>query len=194
MKPKDLGRGSKPGAGDLRVHHSHPASWAPWPRRWALAWRAGFLFPEAEGDGGGSCSRHQLGSPRLEGFGAGKWMGCKRIGVQVSVPGGLCERTSPDGSPCLHVSASWFPFLLVLVLRSFLALEGCRLPETAGPASALRRQAIPLQPGSAPLPRALHAALALLSQPCAGSRARAPPSSQRGSRALQSRFSCGGRL
>lgn len=69
------------------------------------------------------------------------------------------------------------------------ALESCRLPGTDGPASALRGRGISLQPRSAPLPRA--PAPALRAPASAGSRAR---SSQRGSRALQSRFSCGGGL
>lgn len=101
-------RGSQPRARDLRGHHSHPASQAPGPLRWALAWAAGFLSPEAEGGGGGKAVANSL-SPCRVGPGAGKWIGCRRIWVQVSVSRGLCERVPPDGSPVYMSVRASFP-------------------------------------------------------------------------------------
>lgn len=69
---------------------------------------AGFLFPEAEGGGGGRTAASSPGPCRV-GPGAGERTGCRRIGVQVSVSGGLCERAPPDGSPVYMSARAGFP-------------------------------------------------------------------------------------
>lgn len=116
---------------------------------------------------------------------AGEWIGCRRIGVQVSMSGGLCEPAPPDGSPCLHVSAGWFPFLLVLLLPGLRRSGAAGSPGLTGRPRRFSGRNILPQPRSAPL-------LCARLPHCAPGRALAPGqglpgSSQRGSRALPSR-------
>lgn len=68
----------------------------------------GFLSPEAEGGGGGRAAASSRVSCRV-GPGAGKWIGCRRIGVRVSVSGDLCARAPPGGSPVYMSARAGFP-------------------------------------------------------------------------------------
>lgn len=164
-KPGDPGRRSIPGAGDAgsTTHTGRQGSLAP-----ALGTRlpAGFLSPEAGGCGARSCSLHQLGSlPGGPWGGQVDWLQADR---GPSVSGGLSGGSS-RWKPCLHVSAGWFPFLLVLLL------PGARRPGAAGSpglAGGPRRSwgHLSAHPGSASLRRSWLPALR--AQACSGTRAR----------------------
>lgn len=174
--PKRFGAGGR----SSRVPH--------WPSAGQFL-AAGFLSNPRPGAVGAGAAAATSSGLCLVGPGTGKWIGYRRIGVQVCF-WGPSERAPPDGSPVYMSAQAGFPSSWYFCCRfSALGAAGSRL--TGRPPCFLRRDRTSLTSLGPRCGRSL--ALAHRATAGACSVERLPGSSQRGSRALPSRFSYGGR-